>query len=49
MKVPVNKVVRRTPTVESIIPSVSMGRISLNLVSMPPVKRIMLSATIPIN
>ena len=37
---PVNKVVRTTPSVESIIPWAIIGLISLYLVSIPPEKRI---------
>jgi hypothetical protein len=46
---PVNKVVRTTPSVESIIPWAIIGLISLYLVSIPPEKRIMLKAIIPMN
>ena len=49
MKSPVRRVVTSTPTVESRMPWVSTGRISVNLVSIPPVKRMMLSAIMPMN
>ena len=49
IKRPVKSVVSNTPTVESSIPCGSTGRISANLVSMPPENRIMLNATMPMN
>ena len=49
IKRPVNKVVKSTPTVESMIPGASTGLMSLNLVSIPPVNRMMLRATMPMN
>jgi hypothetical protein len=42
-------VVSTTPTVERSTPGTAIGRISLNLVSIPPEKRIILSDTIPMN
>lgn len=49
MNNPVKSAVRNTPTVESTIPGERIGRISLNLVSIPPENRMTLRATIPIN
>ena len=49
MNAPVNNVVTTTPTVESSRPGTMTGRISENLVSMPPVKRMMLNAIVPMN
>ena len=49
IKSPVKRAVSSTPTVESTIPGPKIGLISLNFVSIPPEKRIMLRATIPIN
>ena len=49
MNKPVKRAVRNTPTVESTIPGDRMGRISLNLVSIPPENKMTLRATIPIN
>ena len=49
MKPPVSSVVSRTPTVESIIPCAMTGLMSRNLVSIPPVNRMMLRAIMPIN
>ena len=49
MNNPVNNAVNNTPTVDNTIPGVRIGRISVNFVSIPPEKRITLSATIPMN
>ena len=49
MKSPVSSVVSSTPTVESSTPCASTGRISPYFVSMPPVKRMMLKAIMPMN
>ena len=49
MKSPVNNAVRNTPTVERAIPCHRTGLISLNWVSIPPEKRMMLKAIIPMN
>ena len=38
-----------TPSVARVIPGASTGRISLNLVSIPPEKRMIQSASIPMN
>jgi hypothetical protein len=46
---PVSRAVRNTPIVDSTIPGVTMGLMSLYLVSIPPEKRMMLKATILIN
>ena len=49
IKSPVNRAVSSTPTVESTIPEPNIGFISLNFVSIPPEKRMILKATIPMN
>ena len=49
MKLPVSRVVSRTPTVERMIPGVSTGLMSWYLVSIPPENRMILRAIIPIN
>ena len=49
MNSPVNRVVNSTPSVESMMPGRSTGRMSAKRVSMPPVKRMTLSATVPRN
>ena len=49
MKRPVKRVVSRTPRVERAIPGFSTGLMSAKLVSIPPVKRMMLRATMPMN
>jgi len=46
---PVMAVVIITPSVASMMPGPSTGRISLNFVSMPPEKRMTLSAIMPMN
>ncbi len=46
---PVNNVVNRTPNVDSMIPGRSTGRMSVKRVSIPPVKRMTLSAIVPRN
>ena len=48
-KPPKKSVVSKTPTVESIIPGPSIGRISCTFVSKPPEKRITARATVPTN
>ena len=47
MNRPVSAVVSSTPTVDSMMPGRATGRISPSLVSMPPLKRMMLSAMVP--
>ena len=49
MKSPVKRAVSNTPTVDKTIPGPKIGLISLNFVSIPPEKRMILKATIPIN
>lgn len=49
MAPPVMAVVSMTPNVARMIPCPRTGRISLNLVSMPPENRMTLSAIIPMN
>ena len=49
MNAPVSKVVRSTPNVDSTMPGLSTGRMSAYFVSMPPEKRMMLNAIIPMN
>ena len=46
---PVMAVVIITPSVASMMPGPSTGRISLNFVSIPPEKRMTLSAIMPMN
>ena len=46
---PVKRAVSSTPAVDKTMPGVNMGFISVNLVSMPPENRMMLSATMPMN
>lgn len=46
---PVINAVVKTPKVANTTPSPIIGRISFILVSIPPEKRMMLNATIPIN
>ena len=47
MKSPVRVVVSNTPTVDSMMPGRATGRMSDSLVSMPPLKRMMLKAMVP--
>lgn len=49
MNAPVRIVVMSNASVERISPGTAMGFISENFVSIPPVKRIMLRAIIPMN
>ena len=49
MKVPHSRAVRATPTVANITPGARMGLISENLVSIPPEKRMIHNANIPMN
>ena len=49
MNTPVTAAVITTPSVASTIPGARMGRISENLVSIPPEKRIIQRAIIPMN
>ena len=49
MNAPVRIVVMSSASVERISPGTAMGFISENLVSIPPVKSIMLRAIIPMN
>ena len=49
MKTPVRSAVRRTPTVDSTSPGSTTGRIAAILVPMPPEKRMMQRAIIPMN
>ena len=46
-KKPVNTVVSNTPNVASTTPGAHTGRISSSFVSMPPVNKMMLKATMP--
>ena len=46
-KTPVNRAVRTTPAVAKTTPGNMIGLISINLVSNPTEKRIMLKATVP--
>lgn len=49
MNPPVRSVVIRSATVERRSPGMAIGFISVNFVSIPPVKRIMLNAIMPMN
>ena len=49
MNVPTKSAVSVTPNVAITTPGAMMGRISENLVSIPPEKRMMQSASMPIN
>ncbi len=47
-KIPINRAVRKTPMVERVVPDLTIGLTSLQLVSSPPANRIKISAIIPI-
>ena len=49
MNSPVSSAVRRTPMVESMSPGTMTGRIAESLVPMPPEKRMMQRAIMPMN
>ena len=49
MKSPVSSAVSSTPAVESTMPCAITGRMSARRVSIPPAKRMTLSATMPMN